>query len=79
MCRVIRNGADSCQLLAFSIQKGSTACGASNEIPHPDWEHSGRALKGKRFNVQKKRQLWPGSEVLCRTSAFGKGSLVLSQ
>jgi hypothetical protein len=46
-------------------------------IPHPRGEHSGRALKGRRFYVQKKRQLGPGSEVLCRTSAFGKGSLLL--
>ena len=30
----------------------------------------GRALKGKRFYVQNKRQHGPGSRVLCRTLAF---------
>ena len=35
---------------------------------------SGRATKGRLFYVQYKSQLAPGSEVLCRTSAFsGKG------
>ena len=31
---------------------------------------SGRATKGRLFYVQYKSQLAPGSEVLCRTSAF---------
>ena len=48
-------------------------------IPHPVGEHSGRVTRGMRFDVQVKRQLRLGSEVLCRTSAFGEGSLVLNQ
>ena len=47
-------------------------------IPHPGGEHSGRATIGRRFYEQLKRQRRLGSEVLCMTSAFEKGSLVLS-
>ena len=49
---------------------------APSVIPHPVGEHSSQTLKGRRFNVQKKRKLGPGSEIPCRTSAFGKGSLL---
>ena len=48
-------------------------------IPHPCGEHSGRATKRRLFYVQYKSQLAPGSEVLCRTSAFREGSMLQRQ
>ena len=42
------------------------------------WRRHRRALKGRRFNVQRKRQRGPGSKVLCRTLAFRGRRLTIS-
>ena len=43
---------------------------APHQLTSVAWRRHRRALKGRRLSVQYRRQLGPGSRVLCRTLAF---------
>ena len=63
----IRNEGGGAQIGKRRLMIHDSGFAAPFDTTHPP---VGRAPRGRRLGVQKRRQLGPGSAVLCRTAAF---------